>query len=333
MTPVTPSASVATPPDESLATSAESPAAAPASPRRPGAYLTEQAEQAFPPARRTVLGDLREIVAEMRECGDLVHQLTLRDIRIRYKQAALGFAWALLMPMVIVLAGLAIRAAIAYAAGAQLSTHQIGAMAVKAVPWAFFVGCINMGTPSLLANMQLVTKIYFPREVLPLAAVLAQSFDSAIGAALVTLVLPLFGVGVSLQLLWVPLLLVCLWTFSAACVLFLSCANLFFRDVKYLVQVFLTFGIFVTPVLMDASMFGPKGAAVIMLNPIAPMLEGLRLTIIEQHNLLQPYMAPGTNFVVWHPWYLAYAVGWAVLGLLGSALLFHRSERRFAEII
>jgi len=282
--------------------------------------------------RHTLVGDLRDIAHDLAQSRDLLKQLTLRDIRIRYKQAALGFAWALLMPMVIVLAGLAIRAAIAYAAGAHLSTHQIGAMAVKAVPWAFFVGCITMGTPSLLANMQLVTKIYFPREVLPLAAVLAQSFDSAIGAVLVTLILPLFGVGVSVQLLWVPLLLVCLWTFSAACVLFLSCANLFFRDVKYLVQVFLTFGIFVTPVLMDASMFGPKGAAVIMLNPVAPILEGLRLAIIEHHNLLEPLLAP-KGFVVWHPWYLAYSAAWAVFGLVGSALLFHRSERRFAEII
>jgi ABC-type polysaccharide/polyol phosphate export permease len=149
----------------------------------------------------------------------------------------------------------------------------------------------------------------------------------------VALILPVFHVGVSVQLLWVPLLLLCLWTFAAACVLFLSCANLFFRDVKYLVQVFLTFGIFVTPVLMDASMFGPKGAPIIMLNPVAPMLEGLRLAIIEHHNLLTPYVVPERGFVVWHPWHLAYALAWAVFGLVGSALLFHRSERRFAEII
>jgi lipopolysaccharide transport system permease protein len=311
---------------------------------RTGTPLAHAATSAAPPRaadgavptvarRHTVLGDLRDITRDLAQSRDLLQQLTLRDIRIRYKQAAFGFAWALLMPMVIVLAGLAIRAAIAYAAGVQLNTHQIGAMAVKAVPWAFFVGCINMGTPSLISNIQLVTKVYFPREVLPLAAVLAQSFDSSIGALLVACILPLFGIGVSLQLLWVPALLVCLWTFAVACVLFLSCANLFFRDVKYLVQVFLTFGIFLTPVLMDASMFGPKGASIIMLNPVAPLLEGLRLAIVEHHNLLRPYTTPFGGFLVWRPWYLAYSFGWAFLGLLGSALLFHRSERRFAEII
>jgi ABC-type polysaccharide/polyol phosphate export permease len=189
-----------------------------------------------------------------------------------------------------------------------------------------------MATPSLIANISLVTKIYFPREVLPLAAVLAQTFDSAIGATIVTLLLPFFGVGVSLQLLWVPLLLVGLWTLATAAGLFLSCANLFFRDVKYLVQVFLTFGIFVTPVLMDASMYGPKGAAIVMLNPVAPILEGLRLTVVQHHNLLRPYTAPA-GFVTWHPWYLAYSLGIAGFGLVASAVIFHRSERRFAEII
>jgi ABC-type polysaccharide/polyol phosphate export permease len=144
--------------------------------------------------------------------------------------------------------------------------------------------------------------------------------------------LPLFGVGVSLQLLWVPVLLVGLWTLATAAALFLSCANLFFRDVKYLVQVFLTFGIFVTPVLMDASMYGPTGAKLVMLNPVAPFLEGLRLTVVEHHNLLEPYTARA-GFVVWHPWYLAYSFGIAFVGLLASAVIFHRSERRFAEII
>jgi ABC-type polysaccharide/polyol phosphate export permease len=279
-----------------------------------------------------VLADLRAIVAELGQSRDLLRQLTLRDVRIRYKQAALGFLWALVMPTVIVLAGMAVRAAIAYAAGAHLDRRQVAAMAVKSVPWAFFVGCVNAATPSLIANISLVTKVYFPREVLPLAAVLAQTFDSAIGALIVALVLPAFGVGVSLQLLWVPLLLAGLWTLAAAAALFLSCANLFFRDVKYLVQVFLTFGIFVTPVLMDAAMYGPKGAGVVMLNPVAPFLEGLRLAVVQHHNLLAPYTAPA-GFVTWRPWYLAYALGVALVGLAASAVVFHRSERRFAEII
>ena len=331
MIPVTPSATAAAPPDESLEASAGPSATAPASSRRPGAYLSEQLDEA-PETRRTLLGDLREIVAEMRHCGDLVRQLTLRDIRIRYKQAVFGFAWALLVPAAVVLAGMAVRAAMAYASGRHLGAGQLAGMAVKAVPWAFFVGCLNAGTASLVSNTSLVTKIYFPREVLPLASVLAQTFDSLIGLALISLMLPFLGVSPSWQLLWVPLLLGLLWTFALAAALFLGRANLFFRDVKYMVQVFLTFGIFVTPVILDAPMYGPRGGAIIMLNPIAPLLEGLRLSVVAHHNLLEPLAAP-TGLPFWQPWHLAYAATWAIGGLFVSLILFHRSERHFAEVV
>jgi ABC-type polysaccharide/polyol phosphate export permease len=298
--------------------------------RRPGAYLSHHSDEPIE-ARKTVLGDLREIFTELRACGDLIQQLTLRDIRIRYKQAVLGFLWALLIPAAVVLAGMAVRVAVSVAAGRQ-DMAQLGGMAVKAVPWAFFVGCLNAGTASLVSNAALVTKIYFPREVLPLSSVLAQTFDSLIGLVLIALVLPFLGVTLSIQVLWVPVLLLMLWTLALAAALFLSRANLFFRDVKYLVQVFLTFGIFITPVLLDAPMYGPRGAPIMMLNPVAPILEGLRLAIVNHHNLLEPLTAPA-GFLFWKPWYLAYSGVWALGGLLVSLVLFHRSERRFAEVV
>ena len=144
--------------------------------------------------------------------------------------------------------------------------------------------------------------------------------------------LPFLGVRPSAALVWVPLLLAMLWVFALAVGLFLACANIFFRDVKYLVQVFLTFGIFVTPVILDASMYPPRFARVMMLNPVAPILEGLRLVVVEHHNLLHPLSAPNGQWVFWHPWYLVYVAVLAVGGLLFSAVLFHRSERRFAEL-
>jgi ABC-type polysaccharide/polyol phosphate export permease len=203
------------------------------------------------------------------------------------------------------------------------------------VPWAFFSGALTFGTSSLTANATLLTKVAFPREVLPVAAVLAHLVDLGAGLIAALALALALGVTPSAALLWVPALLLLLVMLTVGLALVLSCANLFFRDVKYLVQVFVTFAIFVTPVLMDASMYGPKGAAIVMLNPVAPLLEGLRLAVVEQHNLLEPYTAvgPRVSFVIWRPWYLAYSTAVAVFGLIGSAVLFHRSERRFAEII
>jgi lipopolysaccharide transport system permease protein len=300
--------------------------------RNAGAAIREP--QLSPPVeiRPTLLQDLKQSVTDIRYSKNLIYQLTLRDIRIRYKQAVFGFAWALLLPMAVVGAGLAVRFAVAFYSGKGLGMGQIAGMAVKAVPWAFFVGCLNVATPSLVSNVSLVTKIYFPREVLPLSAILAQTFDSLIGGLIVAAVLPFLGVAWSLQLLWAPVLLVMLWFLSLAFGLFLSCANIFFRDVKYLVQVFLTFGIFITPVMLDASMYGPRGSQIMMLNPVAPILEGLRLSVVHHQNLLLPRMSV-EGFVFWRPWYLLYTAAWAFGGLTLSALLFHRSERRFAELV
>lgn len=277
-----------------------------------------------------MLRDLREIFGDFRGSRDLLTQLTLRDVRIRYKQAALGFLWALVLPIAIILAGLAVRAAISFASGRPLETAQLARIAVKSIPWAFFVGCIGGATPSLTGNITLVTKVYFPREVLPLAACLTQTIDSAVGLVAVAILLPFLGLSPSVQLAWVPILLAMLWLLAAAAALFLSCANLFFRDVKYMVQVFLSFGIFFTPVLVDAPMFGPRIAPVIMLNPVSPLLEGLRLAVVDHHNLLVPVASPPNGWVSWHPWYLVYSAAWAVGGVIVAALFFHRSERRFA---
>lgn len=263
--------------------------------------------------------------------------MTLRAIRIRYKQAVMGFGWALLMPMLVVGAGFLIKYAMTQMAGTELKVGSFAGMAVKALPWGFFVGAIGFATNSLTGNVNLLTKIYFPREVLPLAAVLAQAFDTAIGIMALASILFLFaGIGFSLQILWVLPLLVLLFLFTAGVALFLSCANLFFRDVKYIVQLLLTFGIFFTPVFYEPANLGVSGSQLMMLNPLAPLLEGFRLGIVEHHNLLQALVVnspTGREIVAWHPGYLLYATGWAILIFLAAWFMFHKLEFVYAEYI
>jgi ABC-type polysaccharide/polyol phosphate export permease len=263
-------------------------------------------------------------------------QLTRRDIKIRYKQAVMGFAWALFMPVLVVAAGLIVRWAIATVGGVPINRASAGELLVKGLCWSFFVGAIGFATPSLSGNTALVTKVYFPREVLPLGTLGAQLFDSSIGAVAVLIATPFLGALFTPALGWVPLLLVLLIAFTAGTCLFLSCANLFFRDVKYIVQVLLTFGIFFTPVLYDPSLIGPNGARLMMLNPIAPILEGLRLAIFHGHSLLEPFIVVskrGIEVMTWTPWYLAYSAAWAFGGLAVAAVLFHRAEYAFAEYV
>lgn len=285
--------------------------------------------------KRSTLATLREIWQDLVEYHHLLYQLALRDIRVRYKQAVMGFGWAVFLPIVIVLSGVVVRYAMSYLSGDTLDRTVIAGLAIKSIPWAFFVGAIQFASGVLIGNISLVTKIYFPREVLPVASVLAQAFDSSIGGIAVLLVLPLLSVSYGIEALWAVPLLILLLVFTLGTALLLSCANLFFRDVKYIVRVVLTFGIFFTPVFFEPEMFGEIGARVMMLNPLAPILEGLRLAVIEGHNLLQPLVESGggSEILVWSPWYLLYVSVVAFAGTAGTALLFHRLEFLFAEYV
>ncbi len=168
--------------------------------------------------------------------------------------------------------------------------------------WAFFAGAMNFATVSLLSNAALVTKIYFPREVLPLASIVAQGVDSLIGLAIILLLGPWLHLHWSMQVLWVPFLMLQLLLITTGLAFLFACANLFFRDVKYILQVLLTFGIFYTPVLLEPANLGKHGI-LMMINPLSPILEGLRLTLVEGASLLDVIHAPN-GLLVWSPWFL-----------------------------
>jgi len=282
-----------------------------------------------------MFADIKDATIEVWQHRELLEQLTRRDIKLRYKQAAMGFAWAVFMPCLIVLSGLIVRYAMAQISGATLRESDIANIAIKGVGWAFFVGALGFATASLVGNSNLVTKIYFPREVLPLSSVGAQSFDTSIGLLTLIIVLPFLGVRLHPSLVWVPLLLLLLVLFTTGVSLFLSCANLFFRDVKYIVQVVLMFGMFFTPIFFEPSMLGPRGAQLAMLNPLTGILEGLRLSVVEGRNLLYPIsiVIKGVERPVWSPWELVYSAVFAVGAMIGSAMMFRRLQHLFAEYV
>jgi ABC-type polysaccharide/polyol phosphate export permease len=261
-----------------------------------------------------VISDLRQLFAKR----ELLYMLTWRDIRIRYKQSVMGILWAVLMPSLIVGAGVLVRVAAAKFTGKQIQHDDIESVMVRAVAWAFFIGAIRFGTNSLISNPNLVTKIAFPKEVFPLASVLSNLFDFSVAALAVVLALVLFGWTPPLEALWVVPLMLLLIALATALTLILSAANLFFRDVKYLVEVFLTYAIFVTPVLFDVAILG-RLKNVVMLNPISPILEGLADTVVYGRM-------PDPS------WTLYSCAVTAVL-LIGGYWLFKQLEQRFAESI
>jgi ABC-type polysaccharide/polyol phosphate export permease len=244
----------------------------------------------------------------------------------------MGVLWAILTPLVVALSGWVIRIALSYLSGRVVGRVELAEVAVKALAWSFFIGALGFGTASITANYPLVTKVYFPRQVLPLSAVATQVIDSAIGAAALVIALPLLGVRPASTLLWVPLLVVLLVLLTTGLTLVAACANVFFRDAKHVVQLVTTFGIFFTPVIFNADAFGPRGVKVLMLNPLGPVLEGLRLAVAQGHDLSDRLLGAG-GAVLWSPWYLGWSAGWAIVGTAVAALVFHRAESRFAEYV
>ncbi len=283
---------------------------------------TDMSATTQPPVVTTAL---REAVTETgnRQEGlfqykDLLLMLILRDIKIRYKQSIMGFFWAVLMPILIIGSGMIVMVVFSTISGHPINKVDVLAVAAKAVPWAFFVGAIRFGTSSLVANKELVTKIYFPRAILPIAAVFASFFDFVVAESVLVVVLILARVGMSIHLLWLPALLLVLFVLTAGLALLLACANLFFRDVKYLVEVVITYGIFFTPVFYSAAKLG-KWGWILLLNPLGPVLESISGVLVLQ----QP---PSLSW-------LAYSAAWSVLIFLLSWRIFQRSEAAFAEAI
>ena len=249
---------------------------------------------------------------------ELLSMLAWRDIRVRYKQTVMGFLWAMLMPSLIAGAGVIIRIAVAKNMGSTVTTADIASIIVRAVAWSFFTSAIRFGTNSLMMNMNLVTKLAFPKEVFPFAAILSSLFDFAIASATAIGILLIIGWQPGINVLWAVPLIMVLVALTAGLTLLLSAANLFFRDVKYLVEVFLTYAIFFTPVFYEVAMLGEwKNLA--LLNPVAPILESLFASVVVNRP---PDLA-----------WMSYSVVVSVVFLVGGYWLFKQLEARFAESI
>jgi len=249
---------------------------------------------------------------------ELLWAFTWRNIRVKYKQTFMGILWALFMPVIILISGVVVKSAIATLNGRELELEGFATVTVKSLPWAFFVGAVKFSVGSLTANLNLVNKVYFPRVIFPLAYIFSQLFDFLIAASAFTLVLVYVQIGISVHILWLPLLILFLILFTAGLSMLLACGNLFYRDVKYIVDVLIMFAIFFTPVFYDVSMF-PDKALFLMLNPMGSILELINAVVVL-------HQAPHFG------WFL-YIGLWSVGLFLSGWFAFYKMEPLFADNI
>jgi lipopolysaccharide transport system permease protein len=242
---------------------------------------------------------------------------TLREIRIRYKQSLLGGAWAVLQPL-----SLMIILTIVFSYIARVPTDGIPYPVFSyagLLMWTLLATSVTFAIPSLVRNMNLVTKIYFPREILPLASIGAAIVDFSVASIIFFVLLAIYRIPITWTFLWVPLILVIQVTLILGVTLMASAINVFYRDIRFIVPLAVQLWFYATPIIYPVSLVPEEVRVVFMLNPAAGIVESYRRVVL--HGI-----SPD-------PFHLGVAAGLAVVLCFVSYLVFKRLEPQFADII
>jgi lipopolysaccharide transport system permease protein len=278
-------------------------------------------EQAIPEPRLTVIeptstsrfGDLREF-AEFRE---LLYTLALRDIKIRYKQTLIGATWAIIQPLLTMVVFTVVFSRIAHVSSGTKPYAVL--VFVGLLPWQLFAQSVTRSTTSLVTNTPLISKIYFPRLIIPVAALGSPLFDFVISLGVLAALMAAYGVSPSWGLVALPGFLVLTLLASLGAGLWFSALNARFRDVGYAIPFILQLGIYISPVAYPLSAVPHHLRLIFELNPIADLIQGFRWGLIGD--------APPDGLML-----TVAAV--TILVVLGSGLLyFGRTQRTFADVI
>lgn len=256
-------------------------------------------------------------IGELFAYRELLWSWVARDIKVRYKQSLLGAAWAILQPL-----SATLIFSLVFSRFIQVSTggvpHPIFYYSAM-LPWTFLTGSISFGTSCLINNMNLVTKIYFPREILPISAVLASLVDFVIGATIFAAMMLYYGVPLSANWVWMPLLLLTQILLTLGIAFLASALNVFYRDIRFIVPLGTQLWMYVSPIIYPLSAVPEELRSLYMLNPMAGLIDAYRRIVLYGQ-------AP-------HPTYLLTAVlvsgGLFVLGYV----YFKRAEVVFADVI
>jgi lipopolysaccharide transport system permease protein len=250
------------------------------------------------------------------EYRELLYFLTWRDVKVRYKQTALGALWALLQPffMMVIFTILFGRLAGIKSDGIPYPLFALAGL----VPWTFFSNSVTSSSNSLVGSANLITKVYFPRLIVPASAMMAGLVDFFLAFGLLVGLMIYYRVTLTIQVLFLPVLTLLLALFSLGIGTWMSALNVKYRDVRFALPFLIQLWMFVSSVILPSSAVPPKWRWLLMLNPMSGIIEGYRATLF------------GTPFD-WPA--LGVATLITIFLLFYSAYSFSRVERSFADII
>lgn len=256
--------------------------------------------------------DLRELV----HYRELIYFLTWRDVKVRYKQTAIGVAWVVLQPLLLMLVFSLFFGKFAGFEKSISVPYPLFALA-GLLPWQLFARVLTESSNSLVTNQRMVSKVYFPRIIVPLASCLAAVFDFLIGFVLLLVVMVLYQVTPGWPLLLFPLFLLLMLVTALGIGFWLAALNTEFRDVMYAVPFLTQLWMFITPVVYPTVILPEPYRWLLGLNPMTGVLDGLRW------SLLGKGAAPGPELIV--------SVVVAVAVFLSGIVWFRWRERTFVD--
>jgi lipopolysaccharide transport system permease protein len=250
---------------------------------------------------------------------ELVYFMIWRDVKVRYKQTMLGAAWAIIQPVLTMIVFTFLFGRIAKLPTDNNIPYPIFSYAAL-LPWGMFVGALNQASRSLTSNQNMVTKIYFPRLVLPLASILSGLVDFVIAFVILIGLMIYYGVTPSPNAIWaLPLFLLLTVVTALGVALWLSAINVQYRDVNYALPFLTQFWLFITPVAYSSNLISEKWQLVYSLNPMAGVVNGFRWALLGTNT------GPGPEMAV--------SVLISVVILIGGLFYFRNMEKTFADTI
>jgi lipopolysaccharide transport system permease protein len=260
-------------------------------------------------------GSLR--LKELWEYRELLYFLIWRDIKVRYKQTILGATWAVLQPVFTMVVFTIFFGRLAKVPSDGLPYPIFSFCAL--LPWQLFARALNESGNSLVANQRLITKVYFPRLVIPIAAVLGGLVDFAISFVVFLGMMLYYGITPSMTMLMLPLFLLLALATALAIGLWLSALNVLYRDVKHTIPFLVQFWLFATPIAYPSSLVPERWRLLYNLNPMAGVVEGFRWALLGKSSDLGPALLVSSLVVAFF--------------LVGGILYFRRTEKLFADVI
>jgi lipopolysaccharide transport system permease protein len=254
---------------------------------------------------------------ELWEYRELLYFLTWRDVKVRYKQTALGAAWAIIQPffMMVVFSLFFGKLAGIPSDGIPYPVFAFCAL----LPWQLFAHALTESSNSLVANERLITKVYFPRLVVPIAAVLGGLIDFAIAFVVLLAMMIYFGIVPGWPIVILPGFILLAVMTALAVGLWLSALNVKYRDVRYTMTFLIQFWLFATPVAYPSSLIPEQWRWLYGLNPMAGVVEGFRWALLGKTD------PPGAL--------LAVSIAVVILLLIGGLYYFRKMEQEFADIV